>query len=250
MITIKSDAQIALMQRGGDILRRVLDEVVEQVRPGVTTAELDALADSLIVKYGGAPGFKRVKGYKHATCMCVNEQLVHTPPSKRVLLEGDVLTIDAGVYYGGLHTDSAETVLVGQQNDPVKLKFLETGKKAVSEAIKMAVVGNYIGHISQKLEEILTSGGYYVVRELTGHGVGKELHEDPMIPGFLDRAIERTPRIKAGMTLAVEVIYAMGTDKMVNDRPDNWSIKTRDNSIGACFEDSIAVLNKSTLILT
>lgn len=247
---LKSEEEIKAMQIGGGILKRVINEVLALVTPGITTKELDIKAETLIKKYGGEPGFKRVKGYKYATCMCVNEQVVHTEPSGRVLKNGDVLTIDAGVYYAGLHTDSAETVIVGATDNKAIITFLGTGKLAVKYAIQEAKIGNHIGHISQKLGEIITGGGYQVVHELTGHGVGRELHEDPFIPGFLDRDVTKTPKIKAGMTLAIEVIYAMGIGQITSEAGLNWSLKTKDNSIGACFEDTIAVTRENTLILT
>ncbi len=250
MITLKSRDEITAMQIGGGILKRVLKEVVAEVKDGITTRELDSLADILIQKYGGYPGFKHVQGYKYATCICVNEQLVHTEPSARILKKGDVVTIDAGVYYEGLHTDSAETVIVENVHDVVKINFLNAGKEAVKKAITLARPGNYIGNISQKLEEIITGSGYFVVNELTGHGVGRELHEDPLIPGFVDGDIEKTPKIKPGMTLAIEIIYSMGTNRISYEKGSKWSIKTRDNSLGACFEHTIAILEKNTLILT
>lgn len=250
MITIKSTEEIKSMQVGGNILKRVLAETISLVRPGITTAELDKATETRIEKYGGMPGFKRVKGYSYATCICVNEQVVHTEPSDRVLKNGDVVTIDAGVYYNGLHTDSADTVIVGKPRDDKLIKFLQTGKHAVEEAIKEAKVDNHIGHISAKLEEIITKNGYFIIKELTGHGVGRELHEDPLIPAYLDRDIAKTPKISEGMTLAIEVIYSMGTSHIVSEKGEKWSLKTKDDSIGACFEDTIAITKESTLILT
>lgn len=248
MTILKSNDQIESMIKGGKILRDAVKYAEEIVSVGMTTQRLNDEIEEFIVKNGGEAGFKRVPGYSWATCICVNEQVVHTPPSKRVLEDGDVVTIDVGVYLDGLHTDSATTVQIGTKTAQVT-KFLDTGKHALKEALKQAKYGKNIGHISQTFQKVIESAGYSIIKELTGHGVGKELHEDPYIPCYSRGSAEKTQKLKPGMTLALEVMYALGRPEIVNEG-DGWSIKTEDNSLTATFEKSIAILEKKTLILT
>lgn len=250
MIRYKSEAEFKKMRTAGAILKDVLVLVGEQVKPGVTTEQLDMFAESAIIKAGGEPGFKRVKGYDWATCMCVNRQVVHTPPSKYQLKNGDVLTFDIGVYVEGLHTDAARTVIVGQNKDSDVEMFLEAGKKAHIAALSAAKEGNRIGHISAAIEKNIKESGYFIIKELTGHGVGQDLHEDPYIPGYVRGAIDDTPQIKRGMALAIEVIYAKSTDKIASEKGNSWSLITADSSLAACFEDTVLIENNNTSILT
>lgn len=246
--TLKSAQEIAIMQHGGAILHTVLADIVGFVKVGMTTNQVNSRIEEHITSLGGEPGFKRVKGYHWGSCICVNEQIVHTPPSERIIEDGDVVTIDAGVYYQGLHTDSATTVQVGKKDAKVT-HFLDTGKAALKKALAQAVVGKRLGHISQAFEDTIEKAGFSIVRELTGHGVGYELHEDPYIPCFVRGDIEKTLLLRPGMTLALEVMYSMGGRKIVEEE-GGWSLKTADNSITATFEHSIAITEKRTLILT
>ncbi len=250
MITYKTEQEIQKIAKGGAILKNVLGEVINTVKPGITTKELDEKAEKLIYKQGGSPGFKRVKNYRWTICSPVNEQVVHTPPTSRALENGDVLTIDCGVFYEGFHTDAAKTVVVGKSTQATIAKFLEVGKKTLQQAISKAILGNRIGHISGAIESGIRANNYQVIKELTGHGVGRQLHEDPLIPGISSADVNKTPELKAGMVLAVEVIYSFGTDKITYESHNDWSIKTADGSISACFEDTIAITKKKTLILT
>jgi len=257
MITIKSKQEIEIMKKGGTILAQVMREVLEHVKPGVSELELENLANDLIIKKGACPGFKKVEGYKYATCLATNDVVVHGLPKDNKLKEGDIIGIDCGMYLEGFHTDMAETVKVQSSKFKVQSsggdegvdRFLETGKEALSEAIKMAKPGNRIGHISQTIQDIIESEGYSVVRNLVGHGVGRELHEDPEIPGFVYEKIEKTPLIKEGMTLAIEVIYNMGKKDIKTDK-DGWTIRTRDGSLSGLFERSIVVAKNGPVILT
>ena len=231
MIHIKSPQEIAHMATGGKILAEVLWEVLENIRPGVSESQLDILAEKRILEKGAIPGFKKVRGYRHAICVSTNNVVVHGIPGPYALKEGDIIGIDCGVYYKGLHTDMSHTVHVRQnakrktQNDSVDL-FLETGKKALEEAIEQAKLGNRVGHISQTIQKIVEGAGYSVVRNLVGHGVGKQLHEEPEIPGFLAMPLAKTPLLTEGMTIAVEVIYNMGKSDVVFVNDDGWTIKT------------------------
>lgn len=254
MIHIKSEKEIEIMKHGGHILADVLFEVVKHAKPGVTELELDKMAEELIVKKGGEPGFKKVEGYKHTICISTNDNVVHGIPTKYALKEGDVVGIDCGVFYEGFHTDMAETVLVGNphtQEGDLARKFLEVGKHALEEAIKQAKPGNRIGEISKTIQTIVEKqNGYSIVRSLVGHGVGKELHEEPEVPGFLYGKIEKTPKLLENMTIAVEIIYNMGSNEVVYANTDGWTIKTRDGSISGVFERSIYISKHGPVLLT
>jgi methionyl aminopeptidase len=252
MVHLKSEKEIESMRKGGVILMGAVKKLLPQIREGMTTNEVDAEATRLIKAGGGEVSFDKVPGYSWATCLPVNEQIVHTTPTERVLKNGDVLTVDIGVYYDGLHTDYATTVVVGgrdKASDETN-RFLDVGEQALENAIAKARVGGYIGEISQSIEEDVYGAGYFILHELTGHGVGKELHEAPYVPGFLDRPVNRTYRIPSGLVIAVEVIYSMGTEEIRPEQGDDWSIVTSDGSLSACFERTIALVDKKTFILT
>lgn len=250
MITIKTEAELAIIKEAGRRLRLVMKELVPQVRPGITTLSIDEAAQQLIKKQGGEPGFMRVHGYKWATCLTINEQAVHTPPSKRILKDGDLLTIDIGLYMLGFHTDHAISFIVGNTKDPKVQTFLDVGEATLKKAIKSIKIGGRIGDISKTISDEIYGHGYFILKELTGHGVGAELHEDPMIPGFLDRPIQNTDLIRPGMVIAVEIIYSMGTERIVYERGDAWSIKTADGSLSACFEHTIGIYSDKAEVLT
>lgn len=250
MIQYKTKAEIEIMQEGGAKLVQVFDLVGSKLKTGMTTREVDNIAEREITRLGGTPSFKKVSGYHDTICISINDQVVHTPPSDKVINDGDIVTVDIGFFYKGFNTDKAITYFIGKSSDCDTTKFLNAGKKALQKAIEVAVCGNYIGDISATIGTIIEEEeGYHIVRELTGHGVGKILHEDPAIPGFLNSKRKRTSPIKPGMTLAIEVIYAKGTSKFVNEKGNNWSLVTSDGSVSACFEHTIAVLEHSTLIL-
>lgn len=256
MVDIKNSSEIEKMKEGGRILSEVLWELMKNVKPGVSELEIDQMAEKLIEERGGEPGFKKVKGYRHTICACTNEVVVHGIPSEYKFKEGDVVCIDCGVYYKGYHTDMAETVLVQGTRYKVqgyaeKSRFLEIGKKALNAGIAQAVVGNRIGHISKAIQEVIEKeGGYSVVRSLIGHGVGKKLHEDPEVPGFLEGSIEKTPLLTEGMTLAIEAIYNMGKADVIYAGTDDWTIRSADGSLSAVFERSIAIAENGPLVLT
>ncbi|OGH47638.1 MAG: type I methionyl aminopeptidase [Candidatus Levybacteria bacterium RIFCSPLOWO2_01_FULL_39_10] len=258
MTNIKTPKDLEVMKAGGKILSQVLWETVGSIKPGVTELDIENMAERLIEEKGGEPAFKRVKGYKYATCISTNEVVVHGIPTERVLKEGDVVGIDCGVYYKGFNTDMAETLRVSTTNkqqltnnkkDKID-QFLEVGKKALEEAIKVAVAGNHIGHISKTIQDIVErKSGYAVVRSLIGHGIGKSLHESPEVPGYLNKKIEKTPRLVPGMTIAIEVIYNMGSYDVVLDK-DGWTIASKDGSISGLFERTVAITDKEPMILT
>jgi methionyl aminopeptidase len=250
------ERKIEAMSTAGAILGNALDEALIHAKPGITEIELNDIVDSFITKNGGYPGFKKVPGYKHAICACTNEVIVHGIPKKRVLEEGDSICIDTGVFLDGYHTDMGETIKIGgkivdteKDTDEVG-KFFSVGKQAMWRAIEQAVPGNRIGHISQVIQTAVEGAGYSVVKELVGHGVGKTLHEKPEIPGLLLRPIDKTPIIKSGMTLAIEVIYTMGGSAIEYAGRDGWTISTADKSLSAVFERTILVSDEGPILLT
>ncbi len=252
MVHIKTKEEIEIMRYGGNILSEVLWEVMDFIKPGVTEIEVDALADKLIIEKGGEVGFRRVEGYKYATCISTNNVVVHGIPTDYKLKEGDIIGVDCGVFYKGFNTDMSHSVVVGKSSkNPEVDKFLEVGEKALNEAIKQAKIGNRIGNISKTIQDIVEiENGYSIVRSLIGHGVGRDLHEDPEVPGFLHGKIEKTPVLKEGMTIAIEVIYNMGEPDVSFYNKDGWTIGTTDGSLSGLFERTIAVTQKGPEILT
>jgi methionyl aminopeptidase len=255
MINIKTEEEIKIMAISGHILAETLFEVLEHVRPGVSEIELDKLADRLIQEKGGYPGFKRVRGYHHATCISTNQVVVHGIPSDYKLKEGDIIGIDCGVFYKGYHSDMSETIRVRSSDSKIQIdkvdKFLQIGKKALEEGIKAAKSGNHVGDISKAIQDIVeVQNGYSIVRSLVGHGVGKQLHEEPEVPGYLAGNINKTPLLKEGMVIAVEVIYNMGKNGVVLANDDGWTIQTEDGSLSGVFERTIVIARNGPVILT
>ena len=253
-IHFKTAEEIDIMAKGGKILSDTMWEVLKHAKPGVSELELDALAEKLIKKAGAEPGFKKVEGYKHTICISTNDVVVHGIPTPYRFQEGDIIGIDCGVFLEGFHTDMSESMQVKSQSSNLKdtkvEEFLAVGKKALEEAIKQVKPGNRIGHVSETIQHIVEGGGYSVVRELIGHGVGKELHEDPPVPGYLSGKMERTPLLREGMVIAVEVIYNMGRKEVVMSGKDDWTIVTKDGSLSGLFERTVAVTRDGHKILT
>jgi len=257
MTSLRIPEEISVMREGGGKLWNILQLLLEKASVGVSLNELEKLAQQYIEKAGGTPSFMTVNGYKWATCLCINDEVVHGIPSPRMLEDGDVLTIDVGMIYKGFHTDTAWTKIIQQKTennkqktDKEKEKFLRVGEETLQKAIGVAKPGNRVGHISQIIEKTITDAGYSVVRSLTGHGVGKTLHEEPMIPEYLDKSVEKTPLLVSGMTLAIEVIYAMGKGAIVYSRDDGWTLASKDRSLTAVFEKTIALSEEETFVLT
>jgi methionyl aminopeptidase len=232
------------MIEGGRLLGSILELLLKEVAPGITLAQIEEKANRLIIEAGGQPSFKLVKGYHWATCICINEEVVHGIPTNYIIKDGDIVTIDIGMLYQGYHTDTASTVIAGKlRNDNHKTvsDFLASGQKALARAIKAATPGHRIWDISRSMEEVIRSGGYEPVRSLVGHGIGRELHEAPQIPCFTKGSRERTLKLETGMALAIEVIYAQGCGEVVYGNDDGWTIATRDGSLSAVFEHTIIV---------
>ncbi|MEK7587344.1 MAG: type I methionyl aminopeptidase [Patescibacteria group bacterium] len=254
----KTQAEIASMREGGKRLGTILQKLLDAAHVGVSLNTLEEMADDLITKAGGTASFKTVKGYRWATCLCVNEVVVHGIPTDYMLQDGDILTIDVGMLYKGFHTDTAWTKIITlprhprEGGDPAleKMNFLRVGEKALWKAIDQARVGNRIGHISRTIQTIVEGAGYNIVKTLVGHGIGRELHDPPQIPGFLKGSIEDSPLLEEGMTIAIEIIYAMGSGVIVYGNSDGWTLATRDRSLSAVFEHSVVIAREGPVILT
>jgi methionyl aminopeptidase len=253
-IIIKTQEQVEIMKKSGEILAEVLFALVDQIKIGMSEIELDLLAEKMIRERGGEPGFMKVPGYHNTVCMMTNDVVVHGIPTDYRFKSGDIVGIDCGVYYKGFHTDMAETVRLGDSTDAKKDEeadtFLATGKRALENAIAQAKIGNRVGHISKAFNDVIEKeGGYSVVRNLVGHGVGRDLHEAPEIPGYLPEPIDKTPLLKENMTLALEIIYNKGTRQVQYD-DDGWTIRTKDGEISAVFERSLVVTKDGPVVLT
>ncbi len=246
MIIRKSAAEIETMSRAGSVVAETLALIEEQVQPGITTAELDALAEEFIRSRGGEPTFKGYRGYPAATCQSPNAMVVHGIPGRVKLAPGDVLSVDVGVTLDGFVADSAWTFPVGQIA-PEAQRLLDTCREALEAGIAEARVGNAIGDISGAVQSVTEDAGFSVIRSLVGHGVGRSMHEDPQVPNFVSSY--RGPELQEGMTIAIEpMITAGGPEVYVHD--DEWSISTQDGSLAAHFEHTVAITAAGPRILT
>lgn len=246
-ITIKTPDEIAKIRHAASILRIVLEKLAEAVKPGVSTADLDALAEKIIASYPGAtPGFKGYHGFPASICTSVNEEVVHgIPRSDLILYEGDIIGIDAGVFYEGFHTDACRTMLVGKVNPTVQ-HFVKITKKALGQAVKQVRPGGHIGDISAVIQKIIEEQGYSPVAECTGHGVGRNLHEPPEICNVGQRGTG--PIMTPGMVLAIEPIATMGTGA-IDTLKDGWTVISADGSLSAHFEHTVLVTETGYEIL-
>jgi methionyl aminopeptidase len=226
------------MARAGELVADTIALLREQIRPGITTGELDRIADEYIREHGGVPTSLGYRGFPGATCISPNAMVVHGIPGEYRVEEGDLISVDVGITLDGLIADSAYTFAVGDV-DPESQRLLKVGKQALAAGIEQARAGNRVGDISHAVQEVVEGAGFSVVRSLVGHGVGRSYHEEPQIPNFGEPG--RGPLLQAGMTLAIEpMITAGGPDVYIHD--DEWSISTRDGSMAAHFEHTVAVL--------
>ena len=243
--------KLAEMTTGGAKLKRIKKDLIKIVKPGIKLKYIEAEAQRLIKKAGGQPSFSMVPGYSWATCINLNEGLVHGIPDHKEVKDGDVISIDVGIFYNGYHTDTSFTFIVGKPDDlKEKQAFLETGQRSLNLAIKQATAGHHIGHISKVMQEVVEADGYNVARNLTGHGISTTLHHAPMVPCFLEGNVKDTPIIKEGLTIAIEVIYMMGSSETVTDKKDGWTIVTKDGQLSGMFEHTVAVTKSGPIILT
>ena len=247
MIQIKSHREIELMRQAGHILDQTRDMLETHIKPGVSTYHLDQLAESFITKLGGTPSFKGYHGFPGSICTSINEVVVHgIPSSKQLLKEGDIVTIDIGVNYKGYHADSAKTYAVGKISEDLE-QLLKVTENALYVGLEKAVPGNRVSDISSAIEAYVKPYGYGIVEEFTGHGIGRDLHEEPFVPNFGQPG--QGAILKPGMTFCVEPMVNLGT-KNVRVLKDNWTTITTDRKPSAHFEHMIAITDTGYDILT
>jgi methionyl aminopeptidase len=246
-ISIKSDREIELMRRSGRILAQVLKELEGMVRPGVSTLDIDKKCHEIIKSYGCEPSFLNYNGFPASICISINSEVVHGIPSKsRILKDGDIVSLDCGVIYKGYHSDAARTYGVGRITKEAA-RLIEVAEKSFYEGIRFALAGNHLYEISAAVQSCVEAAGFSVVRDLVGHGIGSELHEEPQIPNFAQK--RRGPKLEAGMTLAVEPMINAGRyDVYWED--DNWTVVTEDGSLSAHYENTILITEGEPEILT
>ena len=246
MIVRKSERELELMARAGAVVARTLELLAEHIRPGVTTGELDRIAEEFIRSQGGAPTFKGYRGYPASICASPNDMVVHGIPGAVGLEEADILSVDVGVTLDGFVGDSAYTFAVGAV-DPETERLLATCQSALAAGLEQAGPGNRVGDISAAVQRVTEEAGFSVVRSLVGHGVGRSMHEEPQIPNFGEPG--RGPLLAPGMTLAIEPMITAGGPDVYLAR-DRWSISTDDGSLAAHFEHTVAVTPDGPRILT
>ncbi|WP_027718575.1 type I methionyl aminopeptidase [Desulfovirgula thermocuniculi] len=246
MITIKSQRELRYMRDAGRIVAGVLQELAKAIKPGVTTGELNRLAEDFILARGARPAFKGLYGFPASICTSVNEQVVHGIPGPRELLNGDIVSIDVGVELNGYFGDGAATFPVGEIS-PEARKLLAVTEQSLYEGIRFARQGNRLSDISHAIQSYVEKHGFSVVRDYVGHGIGRSMHEEPQVPNFGRPG--RGPRLRAGMTLAIEPMVNAGTHE-VCVLEDNWTVVTRDARLSAHFEHTVAITDGEPEILT
>lgn len=247
MVTIKSHREIELMRKAGKLLAQTHEELAKAIKPGMSTWQIDKLGEEIIRSFGCIPSFLNYNGFPASICVSLNDEVVHGIPRKDCIVqEGDIISLDAGLIYEGYHSDAARTVGVGQISDEAA-KLIEVTKQSFFEGIKYAKAGNHLHDISNAIGDYCEGFGYGVVRDLVGHGIGKNLHEDPQIPNFRQR--RRGIKLQAGMTLAIEPMINIGTyDVCWLD--DDWTVVTEDGSLSAHYENTILITDGEPEILT
>ena len=246
MIYLKTNEEIELLRENNILVSQALAEVAKHIKPGVTTKELDRIAEDFIRSHGAIPSFLGYEGYPASACISVNEQVIHGIPSDYVIKEGDIVSVDLGTFMKGFNGDSAYTFAVGEVDDEVR-RLLEVTKEALYKGTAQAKAGNRVGDISAAVQEYAESFGYGVVRELEGHGLGRKMHEAPGVPNYGMRG--RGPLLKEGMVICIEPMITMGNRAIVFER-DGWTVRTRDRKPAAHFEFAVAIRKDGPDVLT
>lgn len=246
MVIIKTPEEIEIMAQSGRLLAKVMNQLKEAAKPGITTESLDRLAEEVILSYGAKPAFKGYGGFPATLCTSINEQIVHGVPSKRQIKEGDILSLDTGLIYQDFYSDMAFTLAIGPVSKEIR-KLIETTQKALRKAISQAKPGKTLGDISFAIQKYIQAAGYQVVKELCGHGIGRQLHEKPDVLnfGYPHKGI----LIKEGMVIAIEPMAVLGQPG-IKKGLDGFCYQTADNSLSAHFEHTVAVTEKGPRILT
>lgn len=246
-VTIKSAREIDIMRQAGKILAQVHDELEKSIKPGMSTKDVDILGEKIIRSFGCIPSFLDYNGYPASICVSVNDEVVHgIPNAHRILNEGDIVSLDAGVIYKGYHSDAARTHGVGQISSDAQ-KLIEVTKQSFFEGIKFAKEGYHLHDISNAIDAYVSQYGYGIVRDLVGHGIGTSLHEDPQIPNF--RQLRRGIKLRAGMTLAIEPMINQGR-RDVEWLEDDWTVVSEDGSLSAHYENTVLITEGEPEILS
>lgn len=246
MIIIKNHNEITLMKKAGRIVGETLLLLEKEIKPGVTTAELDRMAEEFITKHGAKPSFKGLYGFPSSLCISINEQVIHGFPGAYVLREGDIVSIDCGAFLDGFHGDAARTFPVGNISVEAQ-RLIDITKESFFQGIKFAKEGNKLTDISYGIQSYVEAAGFSVVRDFVGHGIGRKVHEDPNVPNFGKSG--RGPKLLEGMVLAIEPMVNIGTHK-VKTLKDGWTVVTADSSLSAHYENTVAILSDGPEILT
>ncbi|WP_268034251.1 type I methionyl aminopeptidase [Algoriphagus sp. PAP.12] len=246
MIHYKTLEEVQKIKESADILAKAHGEVAKHIKVGVKTSHLDKIAEEFIRDNGGVPSFKGYNGFPASLCISVNEVVVHGFPSKYELKDGDIISVDCGVFHQGFHSDSAYTYPVGEVSTPV-IDLLRATKDSLYLGIEKAIFGNRIGDIGNAIQKFVEAKGYTVVRELVGHGLGKNLHESPEVPNYGKKG--SGPLLKAGMVIAIEPMINLGSRNIVQER-DGWTIRTSDRKPSAHYEHTVAIFEDRTEVLT
>ena len=246
MIIIKNNKEIDLMRSAGRIVAETLLLVEKEVKPGITTAEIDRIAEEFITKHGAKPSFKGLYGFPASLCISVNEQVVHGIPGGYVLKDGDIVSVDCGAYLNGFHGDAARTFAVGNVSEEAN-KLIKVTEQSFFKGIEYAKVGNRLTDISHGIQSYIEASGFAVVRDFVGHGIGRVVHEDPDVPNFGKPG--RGPKLAQGMALAIEPMVNLGSYK-VKTLNDDWTVVTSDGSLSAHYENTIVILPDGPEILT
>lgn len=246
-ITIKSQREIELMREAGRILALTHEEIKKIIKPGISTLDIDKLGEEVIRSYGCIPSFLNYNGYPASICVSLNDEVVHGIPSKnRILKDGDIVSLDAGVIYKGYHSDAARSYGVGNISEDAK-KLMNITKESFFEALKFAKEGYHINDISKAVFDYITARGCSAVKDLVGHGIGSKLHEDPEVPNYT--RVKKGPKLKAGMTLAIEPMINQGTFE-VEWLEDNWTVVTRDGKLSSHYENTVLITEAEPEILS
>ncbi len=247
-VTIKSEREIELMREAGRVLAKTHEELEKALHAGMTTKEIDRLAEELIRSYGCIPSFLNYNGFPASVCISINDEVVHgIPTEKRIIRDGDIVSLDCGVIYKGYQSDAARTHAVGEVS-PEAAKLIEVTKQSFFEGIKFAKAGNHLNDIGRAIQAYAESFGYGVVRDLVGHGIGRQMHEDPEIPNFATP--RRGIRLRPGMTLAIEPMINAGTWEVEWSDEDDWTVYTADGSLSAHYENTILITEGDPVILS
>ncbi len=246
MITLKTKEEIEIMRRAGRVVAQCLDMVGKSIEPGMTTKQLDMLIEDFLVSHGAIPAFKDYQGYPASACISIDDEVVHGIPGKRIIREGDLVSVDVGSIVDGYYGDSARTYPIGKVSYD-KQRLLNGTQRSLSAGIDKARKGNKLGQISAAVQQSAEEQGFSVVRQLVGHGIGRKMHEEPQVPNF--GSPDEGPVLKAGMVLAIEPMINLGTYD-VRTKPDGWTIVTADDMPSAHFEHTVAITDDGPDVLT